>query len=66
MTKKDMIKILCQNFGYKKDILEEKSYADVKKIYIDENLEQRSCSADDDADLFPNGRDYEAENEEFL
>lgn len=66
MTKREIIKILCQSFGYPKETLEAKTYAEVKKILADEKREQRESSADDEADLFPNGRDRAAEDEEYL
>lgn len=64
MKKAEILKILCQEFGYPMEFLEGKSYAEVNKILADEKREARECSENDDADVFPNGRDFSAEDED--
>lgn len=57
-SKKDMICEMKEN-GWNPSCNEKDSYADVKSEY-----ETYKDETNDDSDLFPNGRDYDAEDEE--
>lgn len=65
MTKKEMIKILCEEFSYTPESLERNSYAEIKKI-LSENRRREKESDDDGADMYPNGRFFDEEDEDSL
>lgn len=60
MTKKEMIEEMEKNM-WENDLTENSSYDEVKEEY----KEMRS-ELDDDSNMFPNGRDYDAEDEDGI
>ena len=60
MTKKDMLAKMDEAV-WGTDLDENSSYEEIKKEY-EEMLEDRS----DNSDMFPNGRDYDAEDEDGI
>ncbi|MBQ7568666.1 hypothetical protein IJT17_07680 [bacterium] len=55
MTKKELIELLVSYYDCDEDELKEYSRADLQQLWDDYN---------DDSDMFPNGRDYDAEDED--
>ena len=60
MTKKDMLAKMDEAV-WSTDLDENSSYEEIKKEY-EEMLEDRL----DNSDMFPNGRDYDAEDEDGI
>jgi len=58
MTKKQMLKIMDER-GWIHDLTMDDTYESIK-----EEFEEMKSELDDDSDMFPNGRDYEAEDED--
>lgn len=58
MTKKEMLKELEKNM-WSDELKEDSSYEEVKEAY-----EGMRSELDDDSDMFPNGRDHDAEDED--
>ena len=61
MTKEEMLEIMKKNNWSGADELDEdSSYEEIKEEY-DEMIDEY-----DDSDMFPNGRDYDAEDEDGI
>ena len=61
MTKEEMLEIMKRNnWSGVDDLDEDSSYEEVKEEY-DEMVDEY-----DDSDMFPNGRDYDAEDEDGI
>lgn len=61
MTKKEMFNMM-QDTGFEEDLTEDSSYEDIKKAFQEMLKERRDeCDA-----MYPNGRDYDAEDEDGL
>lgn len=66
MTKKEMIKTLCKYFGYMPEFFEKKSFGEVRKILSAEKRELRESSPLDDADLSPDGKFPDEDDEDSI
>ena len=63
MKKEEMMRILRHKYGYAEVDLESKTYAELRKILSYERLNEPDFN--DEADLFPNGRYFDEEDEDF-
>lgn len=66
MKKTEMVKILCQKYEYSPKFFEDKTYAEVKKILSYERKERKDQSEEDNADLLPNGTQWDSSNEDYI
>lgn len=62
MTKKEIIKVLCEKYDYTPEELANSTYAELRKLFSEEKLEEENNLVDS----HPNGRDFDAEDEDDL
>lgn len=72
MSRDEIIEILVLEYGWPINDLKDKSLEELKNLLLVEKCKNKhnpfscldgKCDPDDSADLFPNGRDFDAEDE---
>lgn len=67
LTKADMLEEMDRN-DYFHDLNQNSKYKEIKEVYDEflEFIKEDAIDISDESDMFPNGRDYDAEDEDFV
>ncbi len=60
MKKENIIKILSEKYDYPPESLDSYTYDELRKLLSEEYAEEKN----NEVDMYPNGRDFDAEDED--